>query len=94
MNAVEEMFPEEFERMGPFLERLREAQRSINPKVRRANEAIAHRVERLVRGVERATCSSCAAPLAIGECDCGFCMSCHEVVVGEQGLVARCPVRA
>lgn len=94
MNAVEEMFPEEFERMGPFLERLREAQRNINPAVRRANQEVAQRLQRLVASVDRATCSSCAAPLAIDECSCGFCMSCHDVIVGEQGLVARCPVRS
>lgn len=107
MNAVEEIFPEDFEPRGEWVERMRKLQGERNPITLDAIAEIGRDVMRKIAAAapvstrrrwpaERSRaglCARCEAQLPlVDDCSCGFCMSCHDVIVGEQGLVARCPV--
>ncbi len=90
MPAIEQIFPEDFESAREFDARVREAMLKKGDEILTAAGRLSHGAPPIARHA----CSRCRAPLALDECACGACMSCHDVVVGDVGLEARCPAVA
>lgn len=100
---VAEIFPEDFEPSGEHADRLRRTLADMAKQVMHrviASQPVSTERDPIRAGwridveSEPAKCRRCEAQLSLEDCGCGACIHCHEVLVGADGMVARCPVHA